>query len=209
MDAKLAQSLDFGCEQALCAALHILQRTLWKRACRICSGPSHPVHLSPEQRPALNLSHSAVMLATKGLTSTRLGNQVSLWGNVCEANFSRLKTLSQPSWLQHWCASEELFPCPSQPVVLILLFPPAALKAGSVPQPAGSLPASCAAGSQQFFPASQGMCRRLTFLYVVPGSLLPFPDTGVFHARLCKLPLCWVLGIGASAGRNLLVSGLN
>lgn len=84
---KSGQSLDFSSKQALCAALHILQRMLWEEstvpACRICSGPSHPVHLSPEhfQHPALNLSHSAVMLATKGLTRTRLGNHVSLWGN--------------------------------------------------------------------------------------------------------------------------------
>lgn len=41
------------------------------------------------------------------------------------------------------------------------------------------------------------------------GSLLPFPAMGVFHTGLCKVPLLWVLGIGASAGRNLLVSGLS
>lgn len=164
---------------------------------RTCSGPSHPVHLAPEhfQHPASNLTHSAVMLATKGLTRTRLGNQVSIWGNE-ECVGGTLFKAEDPFPAQLASARAVSLPFPARCAYRALPL----LKAGTVQPPAGSPPASCAAASQQFFPASQGMCRCLTFLYVVPGSLLPFPDTGVFHARLCKLPLCWVLGIGTSEG---------
>lgn len=87
-NTSLGQSLDFVSEQSLWAALHIPQRMLWGEStvpgCRIRSGPSQPARLAPEhfQHPVPNLSHSAAMLATKGLTHIRLGNQISIWRNA-------------------------------------------------------------------------------------------------------------------------------
>lgn len=83
---------------------------------------------------------------------------------------------------------------------------------GAKRQPAGSLSSSCAASFQQFFPASQGPFCYTAFLYGVPGRQpAPLPSRGGFPywALQTKLPLRWVLGIRASAGRNLLVRGLS
>lgn len=133
--------------------------------CRIRSGPSQPARLAPEhfQHPVPNLSHSAAMLATKGLTHIpwEIKFPYGETQSVCGANFSRLKTLSQPSWLQHPCTPGELFPCPPRHVVLILLFPLASLKARDG-----------AAASRQ---PARLVCRRLpAILSRVPKNVLLF-----------------------------------
>lgn len=52
---------------------------------------------------------------------------------------------------------------------------------GTARQPAGSLPGLCAAGFQQFFPASRGPFHYTAFLYGVPGRQpAPLPSHGDF-----------------------------
>lgn len=170
-----------------------------KRASCRCTGSAR-APLSPLTTP-LNIFHQracpvlkrlscpAAVTATKGLTPCthiQLENQISTCVCVCGGKLLLVKDPLQaqpaPAAVHREGTLGELLPCPSQHVVFIPLFPSASPNTrGQRGSQQGTLPGSCAAGFQQFFPASRGLFRYTALLYGVPGRQpTPLPSLGGF-----------------------------
>lgn len=178
---------------------------------------ANPLHIFQQQAcPAPKwLSRSAGMLASKGLTPcthTQLRNQISTWGMwVTGGQTSGQRPSPSPDSSSTRVPGGDSRKAGFPALPSMLCSPCSSHQPHQMlQQPAGSLPGSCATGFQQFFPASRGPFCYMAFLYGVPGRQpAPLPSHGDFPRW--ALQATSVLGPGnwASAGRNLLVSGLN
>lgn len=161
------------------------------------------------QHPALTLSHSAVTLATQGLTHTRLGNQISIWGNA-ERVWGKLFKAEDPLPAQLASAPVRSRGAVSLPFSACCAYP--ALPTG----PAGSrgwgssqqaaCPARVPPASSNSFPCPEESVAVRHFYTLCLAARSPSQTRG-FSTLGYLCAGSWESG--ASAGRNLLVSGLN
>lgn len=105
-----------------------------------------------------------------GKSSFHGGNEECVWGKFFKAKDPLPAQLASAPVRSRGAVSLPFSACCAYPAL-----PIPSLRARAVQQPAGSLPSSCAAGFQQFFPASQGTFRCWTFLYVCAWQPAPLP----------------------------------